>query len=151
MNYFRKTACICSLMLVTKLCSCLFLACLALQSCHRSGADMAKDKSGEGVDSMAVACYKMQAEGRFDDYVKAMKSCDKMPADYQHRMVMMLRHHQKQVLEEKKGVKDVAVLRTEMHNQGRMANVFLNVTFNDGTTEEVIFPMVYDGQRWRVQ
>lgn len=130
---------------------CLAMLCQVLLSCHRSGADMAKDKSGEGADSMAVACYKMQAEGRFDEYVKAMKSCDKMPADYQHRVVMMLRHHQKQVLEEKKGVKDVAVLRTEMHNQERMANVFLNVTFNDGTTEEVIFPMVYDGQRWRVQ
>lgn len=122
-----------------------------LLSCHRNGADMVKDKSSEGADSMAVTCYKMQAEGRFEDYVKAMKSCDKMPADYQHRIVMMLRHHQKQVMEERKGVKNVKVLRTEMHDNERMANVFLNVSFNDGTSEEVILPMVYDGQSWRIQ
>lgn len=100
---------------------------------------------------MAVACYRMQVEGRFDDYVTAMKSCDSMPADYKRRMVMMLRHHRQLVMKERKGVRSVSVLRTEMHNGDRMANVFLKVVFNDGSSEEVLFPMVYDGLRWRVQ
>ena len=37
-----------------------------------------------------------------------------------------------------------------MHDSGRMANVFRNVTYGDGSEEEIIFPLVYDGQHWRI-
>ncbi len=126
------------------------IVCL-FNSCQKNASDVAKNKSSEGADSMAVLCYKMQVDGNFQDYVKAMKSCDKMPNDYQQRIVKMLRHHQKFVMKEKKGVKKVDVLRTEMHNKNLMANVFLNVSYNDGSVEEVLLPMVYDGNRWRMQ
>ncbi len=125
--------------------------CVFLNSCQKSASDVAKYKNSEGADSMAMLCYKMQVNGQFQDYVKAMKSCDKMPNDYQQRVVKMLRHHQKLVMKEKNGVKKVDILRTEMHNNNLMANVFLNVSYNDGSVEEVLLPMVYDGNRWRMQ
>lgn len=129
----------------------LLLSIFVLSSCHNSTIDYAKDKTSQGADSMAVVYYKMQVNGQFQDYINAMKSCDSMPSAYQQRIVSMLRHHQKQIFKEKQGVKDVKVLRTEMHNNNFMANVFLNISYNDNTTEEILFPMVYDGEKWRVQ
>ena len=124
---------------------------LQLSSCHRLSAENASEQASQSADSTAVKCYKMQVDGQFQDYVKSMKSCDKMPADYQHRMIMMLRHHQKLILKEKQGVKSVKVLRTELNNNNRMANVFLNVCYKDGSTEEILCPMVLDNGRWRMQ
>ncbi len=63
----------------------------------------------------------------------------------------MLRQHQKQINDEKQGVSNVQVLRTELHNNGRMANVFLNVNYKDGSKEEVMLPMIFDGKQWRMQ
>lgn len=100
---------------------------------------------------MAVSCYKMQANGLFDEYVKAMHSCDGTTDAYKQRIVVMLRQHQRQINEEKKGLNDVQVLRTEMHNNNRMANVFLNVSYKDGSKEEVMLPMIFDGSQWRMQ
>lgn len=93
----------------------------------------------------------MQANGLFDDYVKAMHSCDGTTDAYKKRIIVMLRQHQKQINDEKQGVSNVQVLRTELHNNGRMANVFLNVNYKDGSKEEVMLPMIFDGKQWRMQ
>lgn len=128
----------------------LFLT-IILCACHKTSNEAAHELGAVGADSMAITCYKMQANGQFDNYVNAMLSCDGMPPDYKQRMVAMLRQHQKQINEEKKGVKTVSLLRTEMHNNNKMANVFLSVSYKDGSNEEVMLPMVYDGKQWRMQ
>lgn len=48
-------------------------------------------------------------------------------------------------------VSSVAVLRSEMHNSDQLANVFLNVTYNDGSQEEVMVTLVHDNNIWRMQ
>ena len=63
----------------------------------------------------------------------------------------MLRHHNQDIKKEKLGVKRVAVLRSEMHNSDQLANVFLNVTYNDGSQEEVMVTLVHDNNIWRMQ
>ena len=134
---------------------CLFIFSLLLtivpSACHKTSNEAVHDQGSVGADSMAIICYKMQANGQFDEYVNAMLSCDGTTPDYKQRMVVMLRQHQKQINEEKKGVKDVSLLRTEMHNNNKMANVFLSVSYKDGSNEEVMLPMVYDGKQWRMQ
>ena len=120
-------------------------------ACHKTSNEAVHDQGAVGADSMAIICYKMQANGQFDEYVNAMLSCDGTTPDYKQRMVVMLHQHQKQINEEKKGVKDVSLLRTEMHNNNKMANVFLSVSYKDGSNEEVMLPMVYDGKQWRMQ
>lgn len=105
----------------------------------------------EEVDSAAIKYYKLRSTGQYKDYVNAMQSCDGMPEAYKNNTALLLEHHQAEINKEKKGVKAVAVVRCEMHNNDKMANVFLNVSFNDGTTEEVILPLVHDGKQWRIQ
>ena len=63
----------------------------------------------------------------------------------------MLRQHQKDVEKNKQGAINVKVMRSEMYDDGKMANVFLNITYKDGTNEEILFPVVYDGKEWKIQ
>ena len=80
-----------------------------------------------------------------------MQSCDGMTEAYKNNTVLLLEHHQSEVNKNRKGVKDVTIVRSEMHNNDKMANVFLCVSFNDGSTEEVMLPLVHDGKQWRIQ
>ena len=112
--------------------------------------------AGEGLtaappDTVALNFYNLRLAGRYADYVSAMASCDKATPAYRAHMEKMLRHHTAQVQREKGGVSHVEVLRTELHAGDRLAQVFLQVTYNDSTREEVLFPLVLDGQRWRIQ
>lgn len=132
--------------LLIAVCCSLFYSC----NDNKSGSSV-QQPSTEGADTMAVMCYKMQVNGQFDNLVNAMHSCDGSTKEYKERMVMMLRQHQKKIIEEKKGINNVVVLRTEMHNNNHMANVFLNVSYKDNSQEEIIMPMVYDGKQWRMQ
>ena len=129
----------------------LFIALCLTTSCSNRTNNAAQLPTSEGADTMAIACYKMQVNGLFDDYVKAMHSCDGTTDAYKERIIVMLRQHQKQINDEKQGVSNVQVLRTELHNNGRMANVFLNVNYKDGSKEEVMLPMIFDGKQWRMQ
>ena len=80
-----------------------------------------------------------------------MASCDKATPAYRAHIEKMLRHHTALVQREKGGVSRVEVLRTELHSGDSLAHVYLSVTYNDSTREEVLFPLVHDGQRWRIQ
>lgn len=102
------------------------------------------------TDTLAVHYYMLGAQGHYAEYVDAMLSCDSTTADYKSRMALALKHHYASIARDRQGVKRATVLRTEMHDSGRMANVFLNVTYGDGSDEEIIFPLVYDGQHWRI-
>ena len=117
----------------------------------KSSANTGNGPDTDNSDSMAVAYYTMQVNGQYNEYIGAMQSCDGMPSDYKNNIVAMLRHHNQDIKKEKLGVKRVAVLRSEMHNSDQLANVFLNVTYNDGSQEEVMVTLVHDNNIWRMQ
>ncbi len=130
----------------------LVVAALSLLcSCGKGEKTAAADNAELSADSMAVVCYTLQAQGHFSEYVNTMQSAKDMPDDYKQRTVDMLRQHQAYINKEKQGVKSVTALRSELHNGGKMANVFLSVTYNDNSREEILFPMVHDGKQWRPQ
>lgn len=129
----------------------ILIALTALTACGNHTDNQLANAESLHIDSIAIEYYQLRAQGRFADYVTAMQSCDGTPPEYKKRMEDMLRQHQATITKEKKGVSHVSALRTEMHNNGKMANVYLSVTYNDGTCEEVLFPLVHDGQSWRIQ
>lgn len=126
--------------------------CLALTfaACGNT-PDNAEKASETLADSAATRYYMLRATGNYAEYADAMLSCDGMPADYKARIIAMLKQHNQTLLKEKKGVSRVQVAKTEMHDNGQMANVFLNVTYKDSSHEEIIFPLVLENGRWRIQ
>lgn len=128
----------------------LTLALLMLTSCGGK-QPAAEPRDDQAADSAAVAYYQLQASGQFEAYVAAMQSCRRATSAYRQRMIDMLRQHQVQINQDKGGVREVKALRSEKNAQGTMANVFLSVTYGDGSREEVLFPLVSDGGRWLIQ
>ncbi|MGM9689025.1 MAG: hypothetical protein ACI3YD_08230 [Alloprevotella sp.] len=128
----------------------LLLLCLPASSCHTDSRHEA-DTQDTPPDTLAPYYYNLRAQGHFEAYVNAMHSCDSTTPAYKQQMIRLLRHHQLEVNQTKQGVNRVELLRTEMHNHNRLAHAFLKVTYNDSTHEEVMFPMVFDGEHWRIQ
>lgn len=129
----------------------LLMPALLAISCGKGGKETAVTGNTESADSMAVIYYKLRVEGRFTEYVSAMQSCDGTTQEYKKGVENMLRQHQNEIQKEKKGISHVEALRSELHDKGKMANVFLRVTYNDGACEEILFPLVHDGKNWRIQ
>ena len=124
---------------------------LLLSSCGNNN-DASKDENdGNRVDTMVIYYYNLRANGHFNDYVASMHSCLNTTDNYKQNMIRMLQHHQNEIIKEKQGVNRVEVIKTTMHDNNKMANVYLNVTFNDSSREEVIFPLVYENGKWLIQ
>lgn len=133
--------------------SCLFLllGIYIMIACSNENNNHTNKDDTAFQDTIAVYYYNLQANGRFDEYVESMQSCQGTTPDYKQRIIKMLQQHQKEILKVKKGVSHVQAVRTEMHNHNKMANVFLNVTYNDSSREEIIFPLVFDNGQWLIQ
>lgn len=133
--------------------SCLFLllGIYIITACSNENNNLTDKDDTAFQDTIAVYYYNLQANGRFDEYVESMQSCQGTTPDYKQRIIKMLQQHQKEILKVKKGVSHVQAVRTEMHNHNKMANVFLNVTYNDSSREEIIFPLVFDNGQWLIQ
>lgn len=136
---------------MTKRILALLFSLALLAACGAKHCPPPPDADIQRADRMATYYYMLRAKGYFADYVAAMQSCDGTTAKYKGNMENLLRHHQARIDKEKKGVVRVKALRYELHDNGRMANVFLSVSYGDHSSEEIIFPLVYDGKRWRIQ
>lgn len=124
---------------------------IALTSCHSGKGDSAADCKSDVADTTVVHLYMLAPTGHYAEHVAAMQSCDGTTQAYKDQIMLALKQHQDYILKEKKGVKQATVERIECNAQGTMANAFLNVTYNDGSQEEVLFPIVHDNQGWRIQ
>lgn len=96
--------------------------------------------------------YNRYATGDYAGYVGLMLSLDSMPAAYRQQMIDLHKQHAR--LHEAEVGHPVAwhVERVEAHDDGRMLNVFLAVTYDkEQRTELVMLPLVYDGQQWRLR
>ena len=128
----------------------LLIPILAVVSCHSGKGEPAAHAS-DVADTTVVRLYMLAPQGHYAEHVAAMQSCDGTTQAYKDQVMLALKQHQDYIRKEKKGVKQATVERIECNAQGNMANAFLNVTYNDGSQEEVLFPIVRDNLGWRIQ
>ena len=75
-----------------------------------------------------------------------------MPNDFQQQLLDGYRSHLRQVERMHQGVKAVDVIRAQMDTTLQCMQVFLSLTYGDGSGEEVVVPMVVDADgHWRLQ
>lgn len=127
---------------------CLVCLSMALVGCSHKSSD---EKDGELTETEALRLYELAARGNFSGSVNAMESCDSTTDAYREQMELRLKHHYTQILKERGGYESASVTHIDLYADGRMANVFLQVTYADSTWEEVLFPLVFDGEHWRIQ
>lgn len=110
---------------------------------------------GEGVQpptaDEVMAYYELYRSGNYADYVKAMQSCDDKPADFCKQMADALKQHAARIKAEKGGAVSAEFLRTEMHAEHSAADAYLSVTYGDSTKEEIILPLVFWQDKWRLK
>lgn len=134
----------------TVLHSLLLIHILALTSCQ-SDKGRSADHASDVADTTVTHLYMLAPTGHYAEHVAAMQSCDGTTQAYRDQVMLALKQHHDYIRREKKGVKQATVERIECNAQGTMANAFLNVTYNDGSQEEVLFPIVRDSTGWRIQ
>ena len=110
---------------------------------------------GEGLQpptaDEVMAYYELYRCGNYSDYVKAMQSCDDKPADFCKQMADALKQHAARIKAEKGGAVSAEFLRTEMHAEHSAADAYLSVTYGDSTKEEIILPLVFWQDQWRLK
>lgn len=110
---------------------------------------------GEGLQpptaDEVIAYYELYRSGNYADYVKAMQSCDDKPADFCKQMADALKQHAARIKAEKGGAVSAEFLRTEMHAEHSAADAYLSVTYGDSTKEEIILPLVFWQDKWRLK
>ena len=110
---------------------------------------------GEGLQpptaDEVMAYYELYRSGNYADYVKAMQSCDDKPADFCKQMADALKQHAARIKAEKGGAVSAEFLRTELHAEHSAADAYLSVTYGDSTKEEIVLPLVFWQDKWRLK
>ena len=110
---------------------------------------------GEGLQpptaDEVMAYYELYRSGNYAEYVKAMQSCDDKPADFCKQMADALKQHATRIKAEKGGAVSAEFLRTELHAEHSAADAYLSVTYGDSTKEEIILPLVFWQDKWRLK
>ena len=109
------------------------------------------EKELKQAGNAAVKYYEYLIAGQYDRYVDGIRSCDSVPEAYRNRMKVLVKQFVAREKAKNGGLKSVALGREELCLGGMSANVFLNVTFGNGMTEEVVLPLVKVGKIWRMQ
>ena len=95
--------------------------------------------------------YELYRSGNYAEYVKAMQSCDDKPADFCKQMADALKQHAARIKAEKGGAVSAEFLRTELHAEHSAADAYLSVTYGDSTKEEIVLPLVFWQDKWRLK
>ena len=127
----------------------LFFACMLFASCGNKSNTSIEDNGPKEEEVLSL--YKLYTSGNYSAYVDAMQSCDDKPEAYRQEMKDALKQHARYIDEEYKGIKHVKLERTEVHDKGNMSNVFLHVTYGDGSSEEIMIQLVRNKDRWRIR
>lgn len=128
------------------------ILCLAtLYSCHKK-QEALSDYAQQGLtDTLVIKLYKLGVDGHYEEYVSNMASCENTTTEYKEQIKLALKQHNANIAKSKKGVAKVEFLRATFHDNNQMANSFLNVTFKDGSVEEILFPLVKVNGIWKIQ
>ncbi len=118
-----------------------FLACM-LVACHK------KVDQAQVAAQVAKNYYYYLLDGRYDDYVSGTNRPDSIPESYRSQLVDNARMFMRQQDIEHKGIKGVGIHHASFNEKASSANVVLTFAYGDGTSEQVLVPMVYRNGVW---
>lgn len=132
---------------VVRLLPVLFVAAaMALVSCKGDGP-----APNELAAHTAKEYYDHLLAGRYDEYLAGVSGTDSIPASYREQLLVNARQFMAQQQKEHGGISEVRVVRAVADSLGRHADVYLMLCFGDSAKEEVVVPMVSDGNRWMMR
>lgn len=122
--------------------SIVLCVCLGVLSCKKEAPE-------DAAAQMALTCYQHLIAEEYDAYLQAMVDYEHMPASYREELKALLAQYVRKEITERGGFSKVTVNSDTII--GTRANVFLQLKFKDGSTEEISVPMIYDNNVWKLQ
>ena len=120
---------------------CSILVVMALVDCS-------KPNPSEVVGQTAKLYYDYLLQGRYNAFVDCMNFADSIPEQYRSQLVDNAKMYMAQQKQEHKGIQEIGVLKASVDTTKHTANVFLSFSYHDGTTEQVLVPMVEKNGVW---
>jgi len=132
----------------------LFFGLLLAIGCGRSEekARAAEEKRPALLtEEEAMAVYRLYINKEYGRYAAQMQSCDDKPASYKQQMATLYKQHAADQKGDDGDVVDARVARIVPQVEGKAAEAFLNLTYENGKTEEILLQFVHDGTAWRLR
>ena len=107
-----------------------------------------KDDPGLLAASTAKGYYDLLLEGKYEEYVNGLYKPDTIPNEYRRQLVANAKMFVQQMKDEHKGMDNVRILDCKADTSMHVANVFLVLSFDDNTVEEIVVPMVEVKGKW---
>lgn len=117
-----------------------------LLSCHGSTGD---DLSHESVRRAAQDYYMLLIQGHYEQFVSGMADTDSIPASYRSQLIDMVAQHVAE--QEQKNGELLQVVATADSLRDSTAFVFLDLHYADNLVEQIMVPMVFQRDRWRMR
>lgn len=127
------------------------LALLIMMSCTDSKS---KEESVSDVPPYFISAddvkkiYGYYVSGDYSAYVDCMAQRKGMTTEYRNQMITLMRQHAKDQKKDDGEIRQIEVARIVPCNKGDGAEAYLNVSYENGETEEILLQLVFDGEKW---
>lgn len=124
---------------------------LTLHSCNKSeNGEKVVDKQ-HLTNELVKYYYTLQLKNKYDIYIDHIQSCDSTSLEYRNRIQDLLIHHKKHISSIKKGVDSISVSHIQYNKSHNAAHIFLNINYKDKSSEEILFPLIYKNNEWKMR
>ena len=109
--------------------------------------------SKEEMASLAAkGYYEHLIKGETEQFLAGRVGADGLPESYRSQLLDAYRQFVAQQEQNHLGIQEVRVVRAQTDSLADYTNVFLTLCFGDSTNEEIVVPMVEQGEgRWRMR
>ena len=109
--------------------------------------------SKEEMASLAAkSYYEHLIKGETGQFLAGNAGSDSLPESYRSQLLDAYRQFVAQQEQNHLGIQEVRVVRAQTDSLADYTNVFLTLCFGDSTNEEIVVPMVEQGEgRWRMR
>lgn len=113
-----------------------------------SGETVPVQTPEEVASVTARACYEALYNGNPEVFLNNRIGVAAMSQDYREQLLQNYRLHATQVMRAHRGVRAVEVSRAMMDTTLQTMQVFLSISYNDGTQEEIVTALVENDGQW---
>ncbi len=95
--------------------------------------------------------FNLYVQKDFTGYVNMIQSCDDKPEAYRREMATLFKQHAADQARDSGDITSVEVANITMGKDRRSAEVYLNISYTNRDTEEILLQFVHDGKTWRLR
>lgn len=137
-------------MLLMIILSCLLTTLTGCDTKENGKIAAAPPKDSLRADSIVEGMYRLYIDKHYEEYAKMQAGCDGKPQEYVDQTVILLKLLRQRMDSLHRGPKDCRLLRYERYGDD-FFDAFLEVQFNDTTSEVIILPMLRQNGKWRMR